>query len=158
LRDGDGAVFEAPRWSLRIAMLLFSSVYLFSVLAKSIGGDGWFDGRTLYYTLRSHDYGTFLVSAWFPISLGTARVLGWATLAAETFIGIGLWHRRTIIFAMLTCVAMHTMMALTMRVSILFHLLMVGHLPLFFSPSTWARLRTSIVGSLGFSAPRRARR
>jgi hypothetical protein len=149
LRDDDGNVFVAPRWGQRLAALLFSSVYLFSVLAKTIGGEGWFDGRTLYYTLRGHDYGSFLVSAWFPISLGVARVLGWATLASEVFVGVGLWHRRTAIWATMVCVGMHGMMALTMRVSILFHLLMIGHLPLFFTPSTWARLRAHV------SAPRR---
>jgi len=154
LRTGDGSVIVAPRWGLRLVTLLFSSVYLFSVLAKTIGGEGWFDGRTLYYTLRGHDYGSFLVSAWVPVSLGAARVLGWATLASEVFIGIGLWHRRTAIGAMLLCVGMHGMMTLTMRVSILFHLLMVGHLPLFFAPSTWARLRAYVLAMRTVSAPR----
>jgi hypothetical protein len=158
LRDDDGAVFVAPRWGVRLATLLFSSVYLFSVLAKTIGGEGWFDGRTLYYTLRGHDYGSFLLSAWFPISRDTARALGWATLATEVFVGIGLWHRRTAILAMMVGAGMHTMMALTMRVSILFHLLMVGHLPLFFAPTTWARMRafalsTRIVSALRPNPP-----
>ena len=144
LRDSSGVILEAPRWGLRLAMLLFTSVYLFSVLAKTIGGEGWFDGKTLFYTLRGNDYGSFLLSAWFPVSLAVARVLGWMTLASECFVGLGLWHRRTRVWAMLLCVAMHTMMAFSMRVSILFHLLMVGHLPLFFSAGTWQRLQTRL--------------
>ena len=140
LRDSSGAVLRAPRWGLRLAMLLFTSVYLFSVLAKTIGGEGWFDGKTLFYTLRGNDYGTFLLSAWFPVTLEVARVLGWMTLVSECFVGIGLWNRRTRPWAMLLCVAMHAMMALSMRVSVLFHLLMIGHLPLFFSAGTWERL------------------
>jgi len=140
LCDERGGVLRAPRWGLRLVMLLFSSVYVFSVFAKTIGGEGWFDGKTLYYTLRGHDYGSFLVSAWFPVSLGVARVFGWMTLASEGFIGFGLWHRRTRSLAVLMCIGMHTAMALTMRVSILFHLLMLGHLPLFLAPRAWERL------------------
>ncbi|MET0592477.1 MAG: HTTM domain-containing protein [Polyangiaceae bacterium] len=149
LKDTEGNVFCAPRWGLRLATMLFSSVYLFSVCAKTIGGEGWFDGRTLYYTFRGQDYGQFLLSAWFPISLDVARVLGWATLASECFVGLGLWHPRTKRLAMFVCVGMHTMMALTMRVSILFHLLMVAHLPLFFSTETWERLATRFGRSKG---------
>jgi hypothetical protein len=142
LRDDEGRVLHAPRWGVRLATMLFSSVYLFSVCAKTIGGEGWFDGRTLYYTFRGRDYGSFLLSAWIPISLETARVLGWMTLASECFIGVALWHRRTVRVAMLVCAGMHLTMALSMRVSVLFHLLMVGHLPLFFSTATWEKLET----------------
>jgi hypothetical protein len=155
LRSAENVVLTAPRWGLRLATMLFSSVYLFSVLAKTIGGEGWFDGRTLYYTLRGHDYGSFLVSAWFPISREAAKILGWTTLACECFIGIALWHRRTRSWAMLTCIGMHTMMALTMRVSVLFHVLMIGHLPLFFRPNTWARWWPRARPSLPLSAPPR---
>jgi hypothetical protein len=140
LRDAEGEVLHAPRWGVRLATLLYASVYLFSVCAKTIAGEGWFDGRTLYYTFHGQDYGSFLLSAWFPISREVAKMFGWCTLAAETFIGLGLWHRRSARLAMFTCVAMHTMMALTLRVSILFHLLMIGHLPLFFGTETWERL------------------
>ena len=157
LHDEEGAVLRAPRWGLRLAMLLFSSVYLFSVLAKTIGGEGWFDGRTLYYTLRGRDYGTFLLSEWFPVSLDAARVLGWITLASECFIGLGLWARRTRPWAVLVCVGMHVTMALSLRVSILFHLLMLGHLPLFLSPQAWERLWNDARMARAFSAPRRTR-
>jgi hypothetical protein len=154
LRDASGAVLRAPRWGLRLAMLLFTSVYVFGVVAKTYGGEGWFDGKTLYYTLRGHDYGSFLLSAWFPVSLGIARVLGWATLASECFIGVGLWLRWTRPWAVLACIAMHGMMALSLRVSILFHLLMVGHLPLFLSARAWERLWEK---ARAFSAPRQPR-
>ena len=157
LRDHGGAVLRAPRWGLRLAMLLFSSVYLFSVLAKTLGGEGWFDGKTLYYTLRGRDYGTFLLSEWFPVSLDLARFLGWITLASECFIGFGLWARRTRPWAVLVCVAMHVTMALSLRVSILFHLLMLGHLPLFLSPRAWERLWNEARASRAFSVLRRTR-
>lgn len=140
LCDRDGAVVRSPRWGLRLATMLFSSVYLFGVLSKTFDGEGWFDGKTLFYTMRGHDYGSFLLSAWVPISLGIAKVLGWATLVNESFIGLGLWHGRTRRWAMLACIGMHLLMALSMRVSVLFHLLMVGHLPLFFADATWERI------------------
>jgi Vitamin K-dependent gamma-carboxylase len=155
LRDRGGAVFRAPRWGQRLSMLLFSSVYLFSIFAKTHGGEGWFDGRTLYYTLRGHDYGSFLLSARFPVSLGVARVLGWATLLGECFIGLGLWLRFTRPWAVLVCIAMHVTMALSLRVSILFHVLMLGHLPLFLSPLAWERLWGKAREWLPFSALRR---
>jgi hypothetical protein len=155
IRDPNGAVWRAPRWGLRLAMLLFTSVYIFSVLAKTLGGEGWFDGRTLYYTLRGHDYGSFLFSAWVPVSLDVARVLGWATLASECFIGFGLWLRFTRPWAVLVCVWMHTMMALSMRVSILFHLLMLSHLPLFLPPRVWQRLWDKVERPMAFSGLRR---
>jgi hypothetical protein len=139
LYDERGEVIRAPRWGTRLAMMQFCLVYLFTIGAKTIGGDGWLDGRTLYYTLRGHDYGSFLLSAWLPISLGAARILGWATLASETFIGLGLWNRLTRPFAMLVCFGMHLGMALSLRVAVLFHLLMVGHLALFLPAEAWAR-------------------
>lgn len=140
LHDASGRVLSAPRWGLRLSMLLFTSVYLFSVLAKTHGGEGWFDGTTLYYTLHGRDYGSFLLSAWFPVSHGMARVLGWATLVSECFIGIGLWVPKARPWAVLACVGMHVVMALSLRVSILFHLLMLGHLPLFLSTRAWEQL------------------
>jgi hypothetical protein len=155
LRHSSGSVLRAPRWGARLAMLLFTSVYLFSVLAKTHGGEGWFDGKTLYYTLRGHDYGSFLLSDWFPVSLGVARVLGWATLAGECFVGLGLWLRWTRAWAVLVCVGMHGLMALSLRVSILFHLLMVGHLPLFLSARSWERLLDKARTTRAFSALRR---
>jgi hypothetical protein len=157
LRDPSGAVLRAPRWGLRLSMLLFTSVYLFSVLAKTHGGEGWFDGKTLFYTLRGQDYGSFLLSEWFPVSLGAARVLGWATLIGECFIGVGLWLRVVRPWAVLACIAMHVTMALSLRVSILFHLLMLGHLPLFLSPRAWERLWDNARASPAFSALRRIR-
>jgi hypothetical protein len=158
LRDGSGRVLCAPRWGLRLSMLLFTSVYLFGVLAKTHGGEGWFDGKTLYYTLRGHDYGRFLLSEWFPVSLGVARGLGWATLLSEGFIGFGLWWRGTRPWAVLLCVGMHVMMALSLRVSILFHLLMLGHLPLFLSASAWERLWDRMRAPRALSALLRIRR
>jgi hypothetical protein len=155
LRDASGAVLRAPRWGVRLAMLLFTSVYLFTVLAKTHGGEGWFDGKTLFYTLRGHDYGSFLLSAWFPVSLGVARVLGWATLMGECFVGLGLWLRWTRPWAVLVCIAMHGMMAVSLRVSVLFHLIMLGHLPLFLSPQAWERLSSQAWATRAFSALRR---
>jgi len=52
---------------------------------------------------------------------------------------------------------MHGMMAMTMRVSILFHLLMLGHLPIFLSARAWERLWERARLTLPFSGLRRTR-
>jgi len=130
----DGRVVQAPRWGTRLVMLQFCSVYAFTVLAKTIGGDGWFDGRTLYYAWRGQDYGSFLLSAWLPMPQKIATVLGLLTLINEVCVAVGLWFRWSRPLALLGCATMHLGMALSLRVSPLFHLLMVGHLFLFLPP------------------------
>jgi hypothetical protein len=139
LRDDRGEVREQVRFGTRLVMLQFCSVYLFTVLAKTVGGAGWWDGSALYYSWRGHSYGQFLLSAWFPVSRDVAKWLGRVILASEGFIALGMWHRRTRFWAMLVCLGMHLGMLLSLRVSPLFHLLMLGHLPLFVPAATWSR-------------------
>jgi hypothetical protein len=128
------APYDRPRderWGTRLLMLQFTSVYAFSVLGKLIGGSGWLDGNTLYNTWHGQSYGRFLVSAWLPLGHGAARLAGWLTLAAEALVAVGLSARATRRPAIATCLALHAAMALTLRVSILFHALMAIHLLLF---------------------------
>lgn len=140
LRAAAGVVKQAPRWGLQLARLQFSSVYAFTLGAKLIGGAGWLDGKTLYYTLKGEDYGRFLLSSiWLP-TLGQAQVLGLLTLLGEAFVAVGLWFERTRRLALVTCVLLHLGMALMLRVSVLFPLLMWAHLLLFVSESEWRRL------------------
>lgn len=64
---------------------------------------------------------------------------GW-TDRRELFIALGLWHRRTRVAAAVALVGLHAGMALTMRVSWLFHGLMLAHLGLFLG-GPWRRSR-----------------
>jgi len=124
---------RAPRWGKRLLMLQFTSVYVFTVFAKTIQGQGWTDGKTLYYSMLSPQYGQHLLSRWVTFDLTMVKVMAWLVLAGELFVGFGLWVGRTRKLAMLACVGLHLGMALTLRVSLLFHALMLLHLVLFVS-------------------------
>ena len=120
-----------PAAALTLLRLQWSSVYLFTVVAKLAAG-GWWDGSALFVALRNDRFGDFLLSSG-GVSRWTAFALSWCTLALEVFVPIGAWWPRTRTAAVVACLAMHLGMMLSMRISPLFHLLMWIHLPLFFS-------------------------
>ena len=57
----------------------------------------------------------------------------------ELFVGIGIWFSRTRTAAMVVCILLHLAMALSLRISPLFHTLMLLHLALFLTDREWAR-------------------
>ena len=126
----NGNLSTAPKWRLFFLRLQFSSVYFFTVFAKTIEGKGWLDGSALYNIINSPRYGLWFLSQ-YGISENLAWVFSLGTLFSEIFIALGLWHRKTRGLAICVCLAMHLGMACTLRVSLLFHALMVGHLILF---------------------------
>ncbi|MFY0531453.1 hypothetical protein [Nannocystis pusilla] len=81
---------------------------------------------------RSSHQGQHLLSAWLSLTPGLARMLAWSTIALELAIGFGLWFSRTRKVAALALVLLHAGIAASMRVSLLFHALMLLHLLLFF--------------------------
>jgi hypothetical protein len=119
-----------PAVAATLLRLQWSSVYLFTVVAKLAAG-GWWDGTALWVSLRNDRYGDFLLSGG-GVSRGLALALSWGALALEVFAPIGAWWPRTRGAAAAACVALHLGILLTMRISPLFHALMVIHLPLFF--------------------------
>lgn len=122
----------APRWATRVAMLQLSTVYGFAALAKLIEGPSWRDGSAITRIFGSARYGQHLASNWLPPAEGAwPLVLGWSVIVLELFIAVGLWHRRSRRAALLTLIALHAGIALTMRVSWLFHGLILAHLGLF---------------------------
>ncbi len=141
LRDDAGALLTPPRFGTRILMLQFCAVYFFAVFSKLIDGDGWLDGRAIFYSVRSPRFGSFGLSAWMPPDLFTSKLIGWATLLAEALIALGLWFGRTRALAALACIGLHLGIAVSMRVSFHFHALMIGHLVLFIPPRWWRRWR-----------------
>ena len=114
----------------RILMLQFSSVYIWTVLAKLFGGSGWWSGKVLLHTFHGDSFGNFLLST-LPVTPAMGFALAWTTLLVELFVGLGLWFERTWKLASALMLMMHLMMTLSLRVSPLFHLLMVIHLVLF---------------------------
>lgn len=122
-------------WGTRLLKLQLSSVYLVTVAAKLLGGRGWWDGSALVKVFADPVFGRFLLSR-IDLSPAAGFALSWATIAVEVFVGLGLWHRRTLPAAVLGSLALHALMLGSLRVSPLFQILMVIHLPLFV-PDGW---------------------
>lgn len=140
LKGDDGAIIKGPVMGQRFLQLQFSSVYLFTVPAKLYGGHGWLDGSVLWKTFQSPRYGDWLLSHGFDIPLWLCKLACWGTMITELWVAIGIWFARTRRSAMVLCVAMHVMMTLTLRVSVLFPTLMIGHLLLFLTEDEWSRV------------------
>ncbi|MDC0720227.1 HTTM domain-containing protein [Nannocystis bainbridge] len=123
---------RGPRWAARLMMLQLSAVYVFAALSKLAGGTSWWTGEAVVLVFRSAHQGQHLLSAWLPLTPGLALLLAWSTIALELAIGFGLWFARTRPAAAAGLVLLHAGIAGSMRVSLLFHALMLLHLLLFF--------------------------
>ncbi|PCC75413.1 Vitamin K-dependent gamma-carboxylase [Nannocystis exedens] len=124
---------RGPRWAARLLMLQLSAVYVFAALSKLAEGTSWWTGEAIVLIFRSARQGQHLLSAWLPLTPGPlAQALAWSTIALELAIGCGLWFARTRRPAAIALVLLHAGIAGSMRVSLLFHALMLLHLLLFF--------------------------
>ena len=122
---------EAPRWGTRLLMLQFSAMYWFAAVGKLLT-PGWRTGEAVVATLHAPRYGDYLLSSWLALDAGMwPWVIAWGTIAGELFIAVGLWWSRTRSAAIVTLVGLHLGIALTLRVSWLFHALMLVHVVLF---------------------------
>jgi hypothetical protein len=121
---------RAPGWGARMLKLQYSSVYLFAGLTK-LCSPVWWGGAAIVYVLRSPDYGGRIASTDAEVPAALALTFAWATILGELFIAAGLWSQRTRRWAILGVVALHLSMLLTIRISLLFHALMLLHLALF---------------------------
>ena len=135
------ATAVGPRWATRLVMLQLSAVYCYAALAKLVEGAGWRTGDAVALISRSEFYGQHLLSAGVTLDRGPlALALGWSTIALELLVGVGLWPARTRVAAACGLVLLHVGIAATMRISLLFHALMILHLVLFVGPPwTWRR-------------------
>lgn len=121
---------QAPRWAWRLATLQLATMYGFAGLAKLVEGPGWWNGEALARVLSSPRVGQHLLSHWLPATGTWPMLAGWSVMAIEVFIALGIWHRRTRTAAAAALVLLHVGMALTLRVTLLFHALMLIHLAL----------------------------
>ncbi|MCA9659615.1 MAG: HTTM domain-containing protein, partial [Myxococcales bacterium] len=126
--EADGG--RATGWGARMLKLQYASVYLFAGLAK-LCSPVWWGGAAIVYVLRSPDYGGLIVSTDVEVPAALALLFAWATILGEVFIAVGLWSERTRRWAILGVVALHLSLLLTIRISLLFHALMLLHLALF---------------------------
>jgi len=124
---------RAPRWRTEILLVQLASVYGITVLAKLASGADWLDGSAIYTSLNSARFGLFGLSS-SGIDWPAAQALGLSTLVIESLIAVGLLFQRSRRWALGALVLLHLGLALSLRISPLFHLLMVGHLALLCSP------------------------
>jgi hypothetical protein len=92
-------------WALRLMQLQVSILYLRTVAWK-LHGKTWRNGTALAYPLRLADFRRLAaprVLLWWPmVYLGT-----WGTLAAETFVALGVWITQFRYAAIITGVVLH---------------------------------------------------
>lgn len=128
-RDG-----EAPRWVSQLLKLQFSVAYGFAGIGK-LGAAGWRTGEAVAVTLRAPHYGDYLLSSWVALDVGVwPWVIAWGTIVGEIFIALGLWWPLTRRAAIVALVLLHVGIAATLRISWLFHALMLLHVVLFVRP------------------------
>jgi hypothetical protein len=109
-----------PLWAARLAQLQLSTVYIASGGWKLLDAD-WRDGRVVLE--RIHLYGAEAVARGVPQDLvdwlghaGSASALAKLAIATELFLAVGLWGRRTRIFALWWGVGFHLLIQATSSV------------------------------------------
>lgn len=142
---------RANRWATHMVMLQFAVMYGFAAAAKlTASGGGWLDGSVIDRIFRAPEFGRFGLSAlyvsWSAVPDWIAKAIAWGTIATEGFIAVALWYRRSWRWAALAVIGLHLGLMLSLRVSILFHLLMIGHLVLFVPDREWLRWRRKCTG------------
>ena len=133
-------LMQAP-WALRLMQIQLCVIYLRSVYWK-LKGRTYRNGTALYYALRNDTYARMSVPA-FLLQKPLIRFLTWGVLAAEVFLGVGLWIRELQYPAIATGFLLHMSIELTLNVH-LFGWLMMTSLLLFIDPSDWMRLVQSM--------------
>jgi hypothetical protein len=131
-----------PLWAQRLAQLQVSIIYLASGAAKLVDGD-WRDGLVLADRLARHSDEAIArgvpagLMEWLASPL-TSSAIAKLAIASELFLAIGLWPKRTRIYALWWGVMFHLAIELTSKVEI-FTWLMLTMYALFASPDVHAR-------------------
>jgi hypothetical protein len=131
-----------PLWAQRLAQLQLSIIYIASGGGKLLDAD-WRDGLVLgdrfaRYAHEAVDRGVPQAVVNLFLEPITASALAKLAIATELFLAIGLWRRRTRIFALWWGVWFHLTIELTSRVE-LFTWLTLSIYLLFVTPDTNAR-------------------
>jgi uncharacterized membrane protein YphA (DoxX/SURF4 family) len=109
-----------PLWAARLAQLQISIVYVASSGWKLLDAD-WRGGRVLLE--RFHFYAPQAIARGVPPSVmgvlsrpEVASMLAKLAIGTELFLAVGLWHRRTRLFALCCGVGFHLLIEATSRV------------------------------------------
>jgi Vitamin K-dependent gamma-carboxylase len=132
----------APLWAARLAQLQLSIIYLASGGSKLLDPD-WRSGMVLVERLRM--YGHQAVAAGVPQAVvdwlsqpDVASALAKLAIATELFLAVGLWSRRTRVFALWCGIYFHLVIEATSRVEGFTWLTLAVYL-LFATPDVHAR-------------------
>jgi hypothetical protein len=132
----------APLWAARLAQLQVSLVYVASGGSKLLDAD-WRGGQVLLERFRL--YGESAIASGVPRSIvdlmsqpGATSALAKIAIATELFLAVGLWSRRTRIFALWWGVWFHLVIEATSRVEG-FTWLTLGVYALFVTPAVRER-------------------
>jgi hypothetical protein len=134
-RSQEATTVEA--WPLRFIQLHISIGYLLTAYLK-VRGQQWIEGTALWYALNLTDLRRIDIPSWL-IAPPIGKLLTWSTLAVEVFVGIGVWWRRSLPFALIAGVALHLGIALTMEIGF-FSLIMVASYVAFLPVEAFQRL------------------
>lgn len=144
-----GQIPQIEAWSLRFIQLHISIGYLLTFYLKT-RGHTWFDGTALWYALNLEDLARFQVPRVLLVPpLGV--LFTWLAVLTEAFVGIGVWWRRTRVFALLAGLALHAGIALTLEIGFFSWVMVTSYLAFVPSPViervfTWLRLNPASGG------------
>ena len=124
---------QIEAWPIRFVQLHISIGYLLTFYLKT-QGHTWFAGTALWYALNLDDLTRFNVpNLLIQPPIGT--ILSWLAVAAEAFVGVGVWWRRTRPMALLAGIVLHVGIALAFQIGF-FSLVMIASYLAFVPGST----------------------
>ena len=130
------------QWVIRLMQVQLTIVYLATFQAR-MQGHKWPDGTALSYALRLQDMLIVPVPEALITSLLLINIATWGVLLVELFIGIFVWNNRLRRYVLLTGVAMHCAIMLTVAVGFFTPAMLVLYLA-FVSPEAIRKLPTRL--------------
>jgi predicted DCC family thiol-disulfide oxidoreductase YuxK len=125
---GETPLSPSPRWAQQLMRLQVTLVYVATVYGKLRGAD-WHDGTAMHYVagnLQLH----LVDMSWLMGYPSLGALITYGTLVAELAIGLGLWFRKTRIYAVVIGVALHLGIGFTFAIPV-FGLVMMSTYLLF---------------------------
>jgi hypothetical protein len=139
-----------PIWPLRLIQIQVSAMYLGAVWSK-LDGEVWRDGSAVGYATRLPDLVRFPVSDLLGRSELAVHVATYGTMLVEAALVVGLWNRRTRVYALAAGVIFHLAIDVSIRVGFFTLAVFTAYLS-FADP---ARVR-ALVGAVSGRRDRRA--
>jgi hypothetical protein len=128
-RSAGSIVWKAPMmpaWTLRFIQLHISLGYILTVLHK-LRGETWLGGTAMWYAFGLEGLTRFDLPGWVsapPIG----SILGWATLAVELAVGVGVWFRMTRPFVLAAGVLLHVGIAVLFEIGFFTYVMIASYL------------------------------